>query len=62
MNRYDIADRLDRYKKGQREVRSKLNPDDLEYKNCQRRLHKIEGELKLPKIGTIKLKENKLAK
>lgn len=62
MNKYDIADRLDRYKKCQREVRSKLNPDDVEYKNCQRRLHEIEGGLKLPKIGTLKLKENKLVK
>jgi hypothetical protein len=25
-------------------------------------LHEIEGGLKLPKIGTLKLRENKLAK
>lgn len=43
-------------------MKLQLDPIDREYRNCQRRLQHVEGGLKLPRIGTLKMKENKLAR
>lgn len=55
-----MTSKLDRYKKAQASVHRMLDPQDTEFKNCQRRVKDIQRSyLKLPKICTLKLYENK---
>ena len=62
-NEHNLAPQLDRYKKRHRAVDAKLNPPNLEFANCLKRLESIENSHQfLPKIANLKLKPNRLQK
>ena len=63
VNEDNIAHQLDRFKKRHRAVDAKLNPPNLEFQNCLRRLESLENSHQfLPKIANLKLKPNLLQK